>query len=153
MKLIASQNDQFRREVLANLRHAEAASSQISGKAVLSPGVEALPDAIRDLAVFQTATFETFTADYDPNGEHDFGCFLLEDHIVYWQIQYLDRDGKCHSRPPTNISSRLMTIMLADEYWRLVEEQRQAYSASRQRLLRLRWVSASGRAACRWQSS
>ena len=62
--------------------------------------------------------FDNFTSNNDPYGEHDFGAITLEGITFFWKMDYWDCDLQMHSPDPTdtNVTTRVLTIMLADEY-------------------------------------
>ena len=62
--------------------------------------------------------FDNFTADNDPYAEHDFGVIKLSGDTFFWKFDYYDLDLQMHSPDPTdtNVTTRVLTIMLADEY-------------------------------------
>lgn len=62
--------------------------------------------------------YDDFSDDNDPYGEHDFGSFEIDDHKLFWKIDYYGPDMMHGSEDASNpeITSRVLTIMLADEY-------------------------------------
>lgn len=42
---------------------------------ILTKGIFSLPEAQQDEIIQQVRSFDTFTPDNDPYGEHDFGAF------------------------------------------------------------------------------
>ena len=64
MNKIALLNDAFRRTFAG-------------GKITMTAGVYALHDMVKATALQKAATFDAFTDDNDPYGEHDFGSFEL----------------------------------------------------------------------------
>lgn len=98
-------NDEFRRTF-------------VGGRIVLTSGVATLPEFIRAGILACTRTFNDFTEDNDPHGEHDFGRFEVEGHVVYWKIDYYDENVQYGSEDPADPerTTRVMTIMLAQEY-------------------------------------
>ena len=62
--------------------------------------------------------FDDFTVDNDPYGEHDFGTLDVMGHKICWKIDYFDEHMDCASPDPAdaNVTSRILTIMLASEY-------------------------------------
>jgi len=66
----------------------------------------------------QVRWYEAFTPDNDPYGEHDFGSFRHAGETVFWKWDYYDVDLQMHSSDPSDptITTRVLTIMLADEY-------------------------------------
>ncbi len=88
------------------------------GLVVLTSGVQTLdPELIQEINS-RIARFDAFTPDNDPYGEHDFGSMDVETHRVMFKIDYYDLDLTCHSPDPAdpNVTRRVMTIMLAEEY-------------------------------------
>ena len=92
--------------------------SHRNGRILLTPGLMALgSDLIRriDRAV---ASFEAFDLDNDPYGEHDFGSLTVDGHVVFFKIDYYDLDLRNGSPDPSdpNVTCRVLTVMLAEEY-------------------------------------
>ena len=54
----------------------------------MTAGVYALPDMVKAAALQKAATFDQFTEDNDPHGEHDFGSFELCGRKFFWKIEY-----------------------------------------------------------------
>ena len=54
----------------------------------LTQGIAALPDADRSAICEKVETFDSFNADNDPHGEHDFGAFEHGGHKIFWKIDY-----------------------------------------------------------------
>ena len=115
---IAALNDRF--------RTAEASTDPVGlslGKKVLTSGVRALGLEHVVAIAEKVASFDGFTEDNDPHGEHDFGAFEHEGHRVFWKIDYYDRAafGTGHDYGSENPDDpqqtvRVLTIMLASEY-------------------------------------
>ena len=105
MNKIALLNDAFRRTFSG-------------GKVVMTAGVDALPDMVKAAALQKAATFDAFTDDNDPYGEHDFGSFELCGRKFFWKIEYYDRAMEYGSEDPSDPAktTRVMTVMLASEY-------------------------------------
>jgi hypothetical protein len=63
-------------------------------------------------------TFDDFTPDNDPWGEHDFGAFEHERHKIFWKIDCYDLLLRNGSRDPSDpaLSRRVVTVMFAKEY-------------------------------------
>ena len=72
------------------------------GNVVMTAGVDALPDMVKAAALKQAATFDAFTDDNDPYGEHDFGSFELCGRKFFWKIEYYDRDMQYGSEDPSD---------------------------------------------------
>lgn len=63
------------------------------------------------------ASFNAFTGDNDPYGEHDFGAFELGGERLFWKIDHYDKDLRFGSPDPADpsVTRRVITIMLASE--------------------------------------
>jgi hypothetical protein len=66
----------------------------------------------------RVTTFDDFTPDNDPYGEHDFGSFEADGHKVFFKIDYYDKALAYGSENPADpaVTERVLTIMLASEY-------------------------------------
>lgn len=90
------------------------------GLIVVTSGVDALaPDDKRALLDL-VRSFDAFTPDNDPWGEHDFGSVEHDGQRYFWKIAY-DQAGSDYSvgaEDPSDASStaRVITIMKAEEY-------------------------------------
>jgi hypothetical protein len=98
-------NDQFRQ----NLQ---------GGSIVITAGVHVLGLVRLIQLVERVTTFDQFTADNDPYGEHDFGAFEHGGERFFWKIDYFDKSLTIGSPDPTDpdITCRVLTLMLASEY-------------------------------------
>lgn len=96
-------NDQFRTRL-------------VGGRLMLTAGTAGRPDTADILK--RVVTFDTFSTDNDPHGEHDFGSFEHGDDTIIWKIDYYDKDLQRGSPDPSDIAvtTRVLTIMLAEEY-------------------------------------
>lgn len=102
------------------LRAALGLLSDVPGMMVMTLGIANLPDEAKLEVLQSVRDFSDFTEDNDPYGEHDFGAF--NHHLagkIFWKIDYYsDEDCEIGSPDPasTDLSYRVLTIMLADEY-------------------------------------
>lgn len=97
-------NDQFRRTL-------------VGGRILMTAGVSSLPEERIARLVAAVRSFDMFTEDNDPHGEHDFGS-LDDGHTYFWKIDYY-APGMVHgSEDPADPSKtvRVLTLMRADEY-------------------------------------
>ncbi len=64
------------------------------------------------------AAFDSFNADNDPWCEHDCALLAVRDISVMFKIDYFDKARAFHSPNPADpsVTTRVMTVMLADEY-------------------------------------
>lgn len=67
---------------------------------------------------YKVATYDDFTSDNDPYGEHDFGAFEIDDQKLFFKIDYYDLELQEGSPDPSNpeVTCRVLTVMLASEY-------------------------------------
>ena len=87
-------------------------------RVVITAGIQSLGDASVAAVLRAVQTYDRFTADNDPYGEHDFGSFTYEGHTVFWKWDYYDLDFSMHSPDAADpaVTARVLTIMLAEEY-------------------------------------
>jgi Protein of unknown function (DUF3768) len=64
------------------------------------------------------AVYDDFCHGNDPYEEHDFGAFDAEGAHIFFKIDYYDKALENHSPDPCdpNVTERVITIMLAEEY-------------------------------------
>ena len=98
-------NDQFRRSFLG-------------GRVMITQGVAVLPSHKKSELFDLVQRFNEFCTDNDPHGEHDFGKVEIQGIACFWKIDYYDKELKYGSENPAdpNQTTRLLTIMLAEEY-------------------------------------
>ena len=84
--------------------------------AVMTPGVAALGAEAVERIVKTIAVFDDFC--HATHEEHDFGAFEADGQKIFFKIDYFDRDLSMHSPDPAdpNVTERVITIMLAEEY-------------------------------------
>lgn len=113
-KLIAEQNDQFRK----NFGNPIAEAKEIKGKYVATQGFCAMSPEDQITATVKIRDFDNFNSDNDPYGEHDLGRFKQNGHTIMWKIDYYDTDYKYGSNEPSDPTQtrRVLTAMLANEY-------------------------------------
>lgn len=108
--IIADQNDRFRR-----------GDATIPGQIVATQGVQGLlAEAGQAMPAIAgvVQTFDVFTEDNDPHGEHDFGQFEFGGQSCFWKIDLYDPKYEFGSEAPADLAKtcRVLTIMLATEY-------------------------------------
>lgn len=83
-----------------------------------TPGFRSLPPEDQSAIREKIETFNDFTEDNDPHGEHDFGKVEHNGHRVFWKIDYHDPELQHGSEDPSDPlqTTRVLTIMLAEEY-------------------------------------
>ena len=80
---------------------------------MLTAGVNELPDMVKAAAIQKVASFDDFSEDNDPYGEHDFGTFRLCGRRFFWKnaMKYGSEDPADPDQ-----TTRVLTIMLVSEY-------------------------------------
>jgi len=92
--------------------------SLAGGVLMMTAGVIALGRAKQMVILDALAAFDSFEADNDPYGEHDFGTLQVEGECLLFKIDSFDRSLTGHSPDPADpsVTTRVLTIMLAEEY-------------------------------------
>jgi Protein of unknown function (DUF3768) len=93
-------------------------STFVGGQVVMTQGVDALPIDTKARVLLAVQSFSNFTKDNDPHGEHDFGSFKVEGETYFFKVDYYSLDMQAGSEDPAdpNVTTRVLTIMRADEY-------------------------------------
>jgi Protein of unknown function (DUF3768) len=81
-------------------------------------GIKDVPEPARQNVFAAVREFDAFNDDNDPHGEHDGAMIDVDGLTVFFKIDYFDLALKYHSEDPADPAktTRVMTIMLADEY-------------------------------------
>jgi hypothetical protein len=90
----------------------------VGGAVMITAGVEAMPLDQRRSLLQKVRSFDAFSQDNDPHQEHDFGSTDEAGVRCFWKIDYYDKKTEFGSPDPADpaVTTRVMTIMLADEY-------------------------------------
>ncbi|HTV27699.1 MAG TPA: DUF3768 domain-containing protein [Xanthobacteraceae bacterium] len=93
-------------------------STFVGGRVLTTAGVAELPVDLKARLFLAVQSFNNFTSDNDPHGEHDFGEIELGGETYFWKIDYYDADCRFGSEEPSDPqqTTRVLTIMRADEY-------------------------------------
>ena len=88
------------------------------GRIVVTRGVHEKGAGFVAQALERVRTFDAFTRDNDPYGEHDFGSFELDGEKLYWKIDCYNKEMRYGSEDPSDPeqTTRVLTILLAEEY-------------------------------------
>lgn len=88
------------------------------GRVMLTAGVDALDGLTKTKVLQAIRTFDGFTADNDPYGEHDFVSVEVGRKKYFAKIDCYAPDMERGSEDPADPAktTRVMTIMLASEY-------------------------------------
>ncbi len=105
MNDIATLNDNFRKTFTG-------------GQVLLTAGIDSMSSEDKANIVSLVQNFDNFTPDNNPYSENDFGSFDYKDEKILWKIDYYDLNNQYMSENPANpdITNRVLTIMLAEEY-------------------------------------
>ena len=88
------------------------------GRVMMTAGIQALGQAAVNEILAKIRTFNAFTNDNDPYGEHDCALLTVNGNRIMYKIDYFDRDLQYASSDPADAlkTCRVMTILLAEEY-------------------------------------
>ena len=89
------------------------------GRVMVTRGIAALHPFVQGDILFEVRRFNAFNEQNDPYGEHDFGALDVDGAgKVFWKIDYYAPDMCSGSADPASVAltSRVLTIMLAEEY-------------------------------------
>ena len=90
------------------------------GRIMMTRGVSEFGIPFTVLALAKLKSFDIFTKDNDPYGEHDFGSFEVDAHKLFWKIDYFEKGSglMAGAEAPDNpaTTNRILTIMSAEEY-------------------------------------
>src|SRR3954467_1010200 len=87
----------------------------IGGRIVITRGIEALGSAGVARVLVAVAGFDEFSEDNDPWGEHDCAVLTVEGRRIVFKID-LYEDPEVKGADGKSITTRVLTIMLAEEY-------------------------------------
>lgn len=90
----------------------------IGGRIMLTQGITTLDKARIHSIIDAIANFTDFNTSNDPYGEHDCAILDIDGMSIMWKIDYYDETLNGHSPDASNpdITIRIMTVMLAEEY-------------------------------------
>jgi hypothetical protein len=121
----------MRKEMTMGTTIAEAKQAQIrhlndewrclgrgNGTVLVTAGIHAEGPLFVSRAMAGVRTFDDFSRDNDPYGEHDFGSFKVLGERLFFKIDYYDVLQEAGSPDPADsaLTHRVLTIMLAGEY-------------------------------------
>jgi hypothetical protein len=112
-KVVAQRNADRIRLLNDNFR-----TTLVGGRMLMTAGVNALPLGTKARVLLAVQSFDKFTEDNDPHHEHDFGSFEIEGETYFFKLDYyaLDMDGGSEDPADPEKTTRVLTIMRADEY-------------------------------------
>lgn len=88
------------------------------GRVFITEAVTALDDITQTRLLNLVRSFDNFTEDNDPYGEHDFGSIDFEAEMYYFKIDYYDAAMQYGSEDPSDpsVTTRVLTVMHSSEY-------------------------------------
>ena len=88
------------------------------GRIVITRGIRERGETFVARVLERVRTFDAFTKENDPYGEHDFGNFELDGETIYFKVDYYNKtlDGGSENPADPDQTTRVLTIMLAEEY-------------------------------------
>lgn len=88
------------------------------GRVMLTAGINAKSQDDIARILSKVRQFNHFTEANDPYNEHDFGSFDYNGEMIYFKIDYYDKNYQYLSKESANpdVTNRVMTVMLASEY-------------------------------------
>ena len=113
---IAAQNDAFRRLACLGI----APDQPVRGRMHVTRSLMEAGDGFMAEAVKATGEFETFEAENDPEGWHDFGAVTIRGETVFWKIDMFEADSdfrygaEAPDNPETTV--RVLTVMMAHDW-------------------------------------
>lgn len=111
-------DEEFRKQRIRRLNEAFLPGDVLHGTLVVTDGIKSLGyAALRQIGEL-VSRHSDFSVHNDPQQEHEFGSFTYEEAVIFWKIDYFDRDLKWISPDPADpeVTRRVLTIMLASEY-------------------------------------
>ena len=115
---IAAHNDLAREALVDDDTLLFNAGVGLRSKVLLTSGISANTPEFRAAAIKAVGEFDSFDADNDPNGTHEFGSIIIDGETVFWKIDLYDEHYEFGAENPTDfkMTRRVLTIMLASEY-------------------------------------
>jgi hypothetical protein len=88
------------------------------GKMVMTAAVAALPEERLEQVLHRVQTFDEFTKDNDPHGEHHLGSFELSGKKFFFKLDYYNKDLTAGSEDPGDpeTTTRVLTIGFMSDY-------------------------------------
>jgi hypothetical protein len=88
------------------------------GRVVMTQSVASLPEATLTTVLERVRSFDAFSPENDPHGEHDFGNFDVAGVTYFFKVDYYapNMDGGSEDPADPAKTTRVLTIMRADEY-------------------------------------
>ena len=86
------------------------------GHLVVTQGIAARNDVWEIVQLVRK--YNSFDSGNDPHGEHDFGTIEIDGQCIFWKLDLYSKDMSSGSPNPADpsVTTRILTIMLAEEY-------------------------------------
>lgn len=94
------------------------AGNCLTGQIVITSGIAVLGNDFKLQVAKAVSEPDALTPENDPHQEHDFGSMEIRGHKVFFIVDYYGLDLQMHSLDASgpNITTRVLTTMLAEEY-------------------------------------
>jgi len=91
---------------------------QRHGRVLITSGVDSLDIQKKVRITAKVKSFDDFESGNDPHRQHDFGSFEIDGQTIFWKIDYYTPtlDGGSEDPADPDVTTRVLTIMLAEEY-------------------------------------
>ncbi|MDQ0462941.1 hypothetical protein QO010_000689 [Caulobacter ginsengisoli] len=76
--------------------------TKFEGLWLVTSGVQMMGPQFTWQALNTVFTYDDFTPNNDPYGEHDFGCFEVNGREVFWKFDYLERGTPWAAEDPAD---------------------------------------------------
>lgn len=116
--LVWRRKDTLERKRVRDLNDRFRTTGRGNGNIVVTAGLQEKGRSFIRQAVDAVRTYDAFTKDSDPWGEHDFGAFEIDGEKLFWKLDMYDLTLTMGSPNPANdaVTNRVLTIMMAHEY-------------------------------------
>jgi len=113
-KIVADQNDQFRRAAFGGPVTGPVPAGQI----VMTRGIAERDEDFRCAVMNTVAAYEDFNPDCDPHGWHEMGVIKVQDETVWFKIDLYDENYEYGASDPTEMrcTRRVLTLLFPSEY-------------------------------------
>jgi hypothetical protein len=90
----------------------------VGGLVVVTEGVKALDENAKRRLLAKVRSFDAFSPEDDPYGEHDFGAVEVDGEWFFFKIDYFDPllEGHSANAADPSVTTRVLTVMRGDEY-------------------------------------
>ena len=90
----------------------------LNGSLAITASIANRGNAFIDRCVAAVRSFDAFTEDNDPHGEHDMAFLDVDGERIFFKVDYYDTNLEWRSPDPADagVTRRVLTIGLAEDY-------------------------------------